>query len=65
MLLFAICQIEMQIVIEILDPSWNFTVFLWLHDGDFVLPKQFQNLDPSYKMDLPLWDCLGRVKLIL
>ena len=23
------------------------------------------NLDPSYKMDLDLWDCLGRVKLIL
>ena len=29
----------------------------------------FQNnpkkLDPSYKMDLDLWDCLGRVILIL
>ena len=23
-----------------------------------------KNLDPSYKMDLDLWDCLGRVKLI-
>ena len=23
------------------------------------------NLDPSYKMDLDLWDCLGRVKLVL
>ena len=29
----------------------------------------FQNnpkiLDPSYKMDLDLWDCLGRVKPVL
>ena len=24
-----------------------------------------QNLDPSYKMDLDLWDCLERVKLVL
>ena len=24
-----------------------------------------KNLDPSGKMDLDLWDCLGRVKLVL
>ena len=24
-----------------------------------------KNLDPSYKMDLDLWDCLARVKLVL
>ena len=24
-----------------------------------------KNLDPSYKMDLDLWDCLGRLKLVL
>ena len=31
----------------------------------FSLPKQSKkNLDPSYKMDLDLWDCVGRVKLI-
>ena len=23
-----------------------------------------KNLDPSYKMDIDLWDCLGKVKLI-
>ena len=27
-----------------------------------TIPK---NLDPSYKIDLDLWDCLGRIKLIL
>ena len=24
-----------------------------------------KDLDPSYKMDLDLWDCLGRVNLVL
>ena len=23
-----------------------------------------KNLDPSYKTDIDLWDCLGRVKLV-
>ena len=27
--------------------------------------KAFQCLDPSYKTDLDLWDCLGRVKPVL
>ena len=29
------------------------------------LPKQSKNLDPSYKMDIDLWDCLVRVNLVL
>ena len=32
---------------------------------EFFLPKQSKNLDPSYKMDLDLWDYLGKVKLVL
>ena len=31
----------------------------------FSFQNNPKNLDPSYKMDLDLWDCLGRVKLIL
>ena len=31
----------------------------------FSFQNSPKNLDPSYKMDLDLWDCLGRVKLIL
>ena len=31
----------------------------------FYFQNNPQNLDPSYKMDLDLWDCLGRVKLVL
>ena len=42
-----------------------FTIFLRLEDVFFF---SFQNnpkdLDPSYKMDLDLWDRLGRVKLV-
>ena len=31
----------------------------------FFFPNNHKNLDPSYKMDLDLWDCLGKVNLIL
>ena len=31
----------------------------------FPFQNNPKNLDPSYKMDLDLWDCLGRVKLVL
>ena len=29
----------------------------------FSFQNNPKNLDPSYKMDLDFWDCLGRVKL--
>ena len=32
---------------------------------DFSFQNNTKNLDPSYKMDLDLWDCLGRVILVL
>ena len=31
----------------------------------FFFSKQSQNLDPFYKMDLDVWDCLGRLKVVL
>ena len=31
----------------------------------FSFQNNPKNLDPSYKMDLDLWDCLGRVKPVL
>ena len=31
----------------------------------FSFQNDSKNLDPFYKMDLDLWDCLGRVKLVL
>ena len=31
----------------------------------FSFQNSPKNLDPSYKMDLGLWGCLGRVKLVL
>ena len=31
----------------------------------FSFQNKPKDLDPSYKMDLDLWDCLGRVKLVL
>ena len=31
----------------------------------FSFQNNPKNLDPSYKTGLDLWDCLGRVKLVL
>ena len=31
----------------------------------FSFQNNHKNLDPSYKMDLDLWNCLGRFKLVL
>ena len=31
----------------------------------FSFPNNSKNLEPSYKTDLDIWDCLGRVKLVL
>ena len=31
----------------------------------FPSQNNSKNLDPSFKMDLDLWDCLGRIKIIL
>ena len=31
----------------------------------FSFQNNPQNLDPTYKLDLDLWDCLGSVKLVL
>ena len=40
-----------------------------VHTDENGCEISFQNnpkdLDPSYKMDLDLWDCLGRIKLVL
>ena len=29
----------------------------------FSSQNNHKNLDPSYKMDLDLWDCLGRINM--
>ena len=31
----------------------------------FSFQNNSKGLDPSYKTDLDLWDCFGRVKLVL
>ena len=38
---------------------------LTVRESFFSFQSNPKNLDPSYKMDLDFWDCLGRVKLIL
>ena len=41
------------------------TIFLWLKDRVVFITKKSKDLDPSYKMDLDLWDYFGRVELVV
>ena len=47
--------------------SDNFTyrIFFGYKTEFFSFQNNSKDLDPSCKMDLDLWDCLGRVKLVL
>ena len=50
---------------QVRESSPQTTLFLRLEDTSLSFQNNPKNLDPSYKTDLDLWDCLGRVKLIL
>ena len=43
----------------------NYLIFSVTRLGIFSFQNNPKNLDPSYKTDLDLWDCLGRVKLVV
>ena len=45
--------------------TFCYRISLVIRQSFLFLPKHPKNLDPSYKMDLDLKDCLGRVKLVL
>ena len=49
--------------------AWLFTFLIPYFSAYKTEALPFQNnpknLDPSYKMDLDLWDCLGRTKFVL
>ena len=40
------------------------TLFLQLKDRIFSFQNNPKHLDHSYKMNLDLWDCLGKVNLV-
>ena len=50
---------------KIFKTAYISTVFLRLYDRLFSFQNNPNDLDPSFKMDLDLWDCLGRVKSVL
>ena len=52
--------------------SFGLGTWDWMYHISWVIRRNFfyfqnnpKDLDPSYKMDLDLWDRLGRVKLVL
>ena len=57
-------QISFLQTLQLLINIIMYTVFLRFLDEDFSFQNNAENLDLSYKMDLDLWDCLGRVKFI-
>ena len=44
---------------------YMYLISLARRQGFLSSENNVKNLDPSYNMDLGLWDCLERVKLIL
>ena len=38
--------------------------YLFCYKTVFSFQNNAKNLDPSFKMDLDLWDCLGKTKLV-
>ena len=51
--------------IEISSENLDYCISSVIGQSFFSFQNNLKNLDPSYKMDLDIWDCLGRVKLVL
>ena len=47
--------------INICNSYRNSSIKGWI----FSFQNNTKNLDPSYKTDLDVWDCLGRIKLVI
>ena len=45
--------------------SYSIPYFFGYKTECFSFQNNLKDLDPSCKTDLDLWDCLGRVKLVL
>ena len=52
-----------HIVLKIQRPEGRYRISSVI--SFFSFQNNPKDLDPSYKTDLDLWDCLGRVKLVL
>ena len=52
-------------VSDTISSNEGYCISLVIRQSFFPFQNNPQNLDPSYKMDLDHWDCLGRVKLVL
>ena len=56
---------EICAINEGLMQNFDIPYFFGYKTEFFSFQNNPKNLDPSYKMDLDLLDCLGRVKLVL
>ena len=67
--LFAIPSAAFACISAFFNPNVSFFriiyhIFLVIRCCFFSFKNNAKNLDPSYKMDLDLWDCLEKVKFI-
>ena len=56
---FTVCTKDMKFLLEKIDYLISLTI-----RQSFFFQNNPKNLEPSDKMDLDHWDCLGRVKLV-
>ena len=59
------CTSSFYLFYLLLSVDINIPYFLGYKTDFFPSKNDPKDLDPSYKMDLDLSDCLGRVKLVL
>ena len=64
--LFSYCiSIHSIIVVYLVNLVFGVPYFFGYKTEFFPFQNNPKDLDPSCKMDLDLWDCLGRVKLVI
>ena len=68
--LWFLCDKKLQVsafcrVIKHCQTTIMYRISTDIRQSFFSFQNNPKDLDPSYEMDLDLWDCLGRVKFIL
>ena len=62
---YAVEALSELITIQSIQVCLGYRISSLIRRCFFSFQNNPKNLDPSYKTDLDLWDCLGRVKPVL
>ena len=58
-------QISIPQILSVYNMYFSYRISSVIRRSFFSFQNNPKDLDSSYKTDLDLWDCLGRVKLVL